>query len=174
MNRQLIFLILFTVLISHNIWAYAENYQLEIDKNSFEINYFTEGNVIAMAIDEELTSLLVGLENVQNDSLFYIEFPHELISDENNAFAVLVNGLEVDYSISTTDLNSKLSILIPAPRYGVLRLNLRNKLRAVRKSHTHRWGFLFSNKFISAPPFVLVLVWTLFRNALNNDAYRNE
>jgi len=114
LNRQLIFLILFTVLISHNIWAYAENYQLEIDKNSFEINYSTEGNVIAMAIDEELTSLLVGLENVQNDSLFYIEFPHELISDENNAFAVLVNGLEVDYSISTTDLDSKLSIPIPA------------------------------------------------------------
>jgi len=114
LNRQLIFLILFTVLLSHNIWVHAENYQLEIDKNSFEINYFTEGNVIAMAIDEELTSLLVGLENVQNDSLFYIEFPHELISDENNAFAVLVNGLEVDYSISTTDLDSKLSIPIPA------------------------------------------------------------
>ena len=114
MNLTLLFLILFTALFSNSVLAYAENYRLEIDENSFDIDYSTEGDVIAMAIDQELTSLLVGLENVQRDSIFYVEFPHELISAENNAFAVLVNGYEVDYSISTSDSGSKLSIPISA------------------------------------------------------------
>jgi predicted secreted protein with PEFG-CTERM motif len=114
LNRLLIFLILVTVFSSYNILAYAENYNLEIDENLFEINYSIEGNVIAMAIDKELTSLLVGLENVQNDSLFYIQIPHDLLRAEKNEFIVLVNGFETDYSISTTDLDSKLTIPIPS------------------------------------------------------------
>ncbi len=114
MNTLLIFLFLFTVFSSHNIFAYAENYNLEIDENLFEINYSTEGNVIAMAIDKELTSLLVGLKNVQSDSLFYIQIPHDLLRAEKNEFIVLVNGVEVNYSISTTDLDSKLTIPIPS------------------------------------------------------------
>ena len=91
-----------------------ETYELIIDENNFEIFYSTDGNVIAMAIDQELTSLLVGLENVEHDSLFNIEFSNELIRAENNAFAVLVNGYEVEYDISNTDLGTKLIIPIPA------------------------------------------------------------
>jgi hypothetical protein len=92
--------------------AYGESYQLTVDENSFEINYSTTGRVIAMEIDKELFSLLIGLENVEKDSLLEIEFTHELISAENNEFAVLVNGYEIDYELSTTDLGSKLTIPI--------------------------------------------------------------
>ncbi|MFQ5573846.1 MAG: hypothetical protein ACE5EJ_06305 [Nitrosopumilaceae archaeon] len=92
--------------------VYGESYQLTVDENSFEINYSTTGRVIAMDIDKELTSLLVGLENVEIDSIFEIEFTHELISAENNEFAVLVNGYEVDYDVSATEIGSKLTIPI--------------------------------------------------------------
>jgi hypothetical protein len=92
--------------------AYGESYQLTVDENSFEIDYSTTGRVIAMEIDKELFSLLIGLENVEKDSILEIEFTHELISAENNEFAVLVNGYEIDYELSTTDLGSKLTIPI--------------------------------------------------------------
>ena len=111
MKIQIIFLISVCTIFLPNL-AYAETYQLTVDDNSFEINYSTNGKVIAMAIDQELTSLLVGLENVENDSNFEIEFVTELISAENNEFAVLVNGYEVDYGISTTNEGVKLTIPI--------------------------------------------------------------
>ena len=108
----MIFFIAIFSIFSQNFLAYGESYQLTVDENSFEINYSTTGRVIAMEIDKELTSLLVGLENVEMDSILEIEFTHELISVENNEFAVLVNGYEIDYELSTTDLGSKLTIPI--------------------------------------------------------------
>ena len=111
MKTQIIFLIIACTIFLPNL-AYAEIYQLTVDDNSFEINYSTNGKVIAMAIDQELSSLLVGLENVENDSNFEIEFVSELISAENNEFAVLVNGYEVDYGISTSNVGTKLTIPI--------------------------------------------------------------
>ncbi len=114
MNGILIFLIIVSFIFSSTIFAYGETYDLTIDDNNFEIFYTTDGNVIAMAIDNELTSLLVGIENVENDSFFQIEFSNELISAENNAFAVLVNGFEVEYAVSSTDLGTKLIFSIPA------------------------------------------------------------
>ncbi len=114
MNAILIFLITVSFIFSSTIFAYGETYDLTIDNNNFEIFYTTDGNVIAMAIDNELTSLLVGIENVENDSFFQIEFSNELISAENNAFAVLVNGYEVEYTVSSTDLGTKLIFSIPA------------------------------------------------------------
>jgi len=112
MRLLLIFFILVFSIFSQNFLAYGEKYKLTVDENSFEINYSTTGRVIAMEIDKELSSLLVGLENVEIDSIFEIEFTHELISAMNNEFAVLVNGYEVNYEISATDLGSKLTIPI--------------------------------------------------------------
>ena len=112
MKPQIIFFIVIFSIFLQNFLAYGESYQLTVDENSFEINYFTTGKVIAMEIDKELFSLLIGLENVEKDSILEIEFTHELISAENNEFAVLVNGYEVDYELSTTDLGSKLTIPI--------------------------------------------------------------
>ncbi len=112
MRLLLIFFIVIFSIFLQNSLAYGESYQLTVDENSFEINYSTTGRVIAMEIDKELSSLLVGLENVEIDSIFEIEFTHELISVMNNEFAVLVNGYEVNYEISATDLGSKLTIPI--------------------------------------------------------------
>ncbi len=112
MKPQIIFFIVIFSIFLQNFLAYGESYQLTVDENSFEINYSTTGKVIAMEIDKELFSLLIGLENVEKDSILEIEFTHELISAENNEFAVLVNGYEIDYELSTTDLGSKLTIPI--------------------------------------------------------------
>jgi len=112
MKHQIIFFIVIFSIFSQNFLAYGESYQLTVDENSFEINYSTTGRVIAMEIDKELFSLLIGLENVEKDSILEIEFTHELISAENNEFAVLVNGYEIDYELFTTDLGSKLTIPI--------------------------------------------------------------
>lgn len=112
MKPQIIFFIVIFSIFLQNFLAYGESYQLTVDENSFEINYSTTGRVIAMEIDKELFSLLIGLENVEKDSILEIEFTHELISAEKNEFAVLVNGYEIDYELSTTDLGSKLTIPI--------------------------------------------------------------
>jgi hypothetical protein len=74
---------------------------MEIDDNSFDIKYDFDGDVIAMEIDKELNSLLIGTENVK-DSQFQITLPNDLISAENNEFAILVNGFEVEYEVVET------------------------------------------------------------------------
>ena len=112
--NQVLILISFFLIYSTNIFAYGDTYNLTIDEKNFEILYTIEGDVLAMAIDQELTSLLVGLENVTTDSFFQIEFSDELIRAENNDFAVLVNGYEVNYDISNTESGTKLIISIPA------------------------------------------------------------
>ncbi len=88
-------------------------YILEIDDNVFVISYEVNAKVIAMAIDPELTSLLIGLENT-SDSIFVIDLKHDLINAYNNEFAILVNGLEVDYEIVSDSNSSTFSFFVPA------------------------------------------------------------
>jgi len=87
-------------------------YILETDDNVFVISYEVNAKVIAMAIDPELTSLLIGLENT-SDSIFVIDLKHDLINVHNNEFAILVNGLEVDYDIVSDSDSSTLSFFVP-------------------------------------------------------------
>jgi len=87
-------------------------YIIEIDDNVFVISYEVNAKVIAMAIDPELTSLLIGLENT-SDSIFVIDLIHDLINVHNNEFAILVNGLEVDYDIVSDSDSSTLSFFVP-------------------------------------------------------------
>lgn len=95
-----------------NLSVFAEkNYQLEIDGNSFDIKYNFNGDVIAMAIDKESTSLLIGTDNVK-DSQFQITLPADLIHVDNNAFAILVNGYEVEYII-TNNKDTILTFFVP-------------------------------------------------------------
>ncbi len=102
LNKYAFTLIVFTILILSSLSAYAEkNYRMEIDDNSFDIKYDFDGDVIAMEIDKELNSLLIGTENVK-DSQFQITLPNDLISAENNEFAILVNGFEVEYEVVET------------------------------------------------------------------------
>jgi len=107
MKIQIGIFILILLIIPQTIVVYAESYNLEIDEHTFNISYTLDGSLIAMAIDPELTSLLIGTENVA-DSLFEIEFDNTLISAEKNEFAVLVNGLEVDYEIEIKNDHSML------------------------------------------------------------------
>ncbi len=92
--------------------VFAENiYNLIVDEHSFDLTYEFSGDVIAMAIDKELTSLLIGVENTK-DSLFRITFDNKLVSATNDNFAILVNGLEVDYDILDDGNSSTLSFYV--------------------------------------------------------------
>lgn len=103
--------LLFTSVYFFSNPAHAEIYQLETDEKIFDIEYSLNGDIIAMATDKETISLLIATENVE-DSEFTIKLPNDLIRAENNEFAVLVNGFEVDYEIISTD-NVHLSFFIP-------------------------------------------------------------
>jgi len=99
MQKLMIFGLILSVSFSILPSVFAENtYNLIVDEHSFDLTYEFSGDVIAMAIDQELRSLLIGVENTK-DSLFRITFDNTLITAENGNFAILVNGLEVDYDI---------------------------------------------------------------------------
>jgi len=99
MQKILIFGLILGVSFSILPSVFAENiYNLTVDEHSFDLTYEFSGDVIAMAIDPELRSLLIGVENTK-DSLFRITFDNKLVSATNDNFAILVNGLEVDYDI---------------------------------------------------------------------------
>ncbi len=66
-----------------------------------------------MAIDPELTSFLIGLDDT-SDSIFVIDLKHELINAHNNEFAILVNGLEVDYDIVSDSDSSTFTFFVPS------------------------------------------------------------
>ncbi len=93
--------------------AYGSTYSLETSDVQFEISYELNGDVIAMAVDENTTSFLIGITNV-DDSNFEISLPTELISAENNEFVVLVDGVETDYDVSTQNDAAMLQFFVPA------------------------------------------------------------
>ena len=100
---------------SHPEYSIIDNptfYELEVDNNTFSIPYEVNANVIAMGIDPELTSFLIGIENTQ-DSVFIIDLEHRLISATNNEFAILVNGVEVDYEIVSDADSSTITFFVP-------------------------------------------------------------
>ena len=53
--------IIFVVMFSSTL-AFGENYRLEVDEHTFDIHYHFGGDLIAMAVDQELTSFLIGIE----------------------------------------------------------------------------------------------------------------
>ena len=87
-------------------------YVLEIDEHVFLIPYQVNAKVIAIVIDPELTSLLIGLDDT-SDSILIIDLNHELINAYNNEFAILVNGLEVDYDIVSDSDSSTFTFYVP-------------------------------------------------------------
>jgi len=112
MQKMLIFGLILSVSFSILPSVFAENiYNLTIDEHSFDLTYEFSGDVIAMAIDQELRSLLIGVENTK-DSLFRITFDNTLITAENGNFAILVNGLEVDYDILDDGSSSTLRFYV--------------------------------------------------------------
>lgn len=114
MIKYLILIFVAMFLIPQNqIYASESKYTLNTDDQTFDISYSLDGQVIAMEIDHELNSLLIGITEVK-DSSFQITLPENLISAENNNFVVLVNQVEVDYDVSTQGDSSVLRFFVPA------------------------------------------------------------
>lgn len=90
----------------------SSQYALEIDEHQYSISYVVNANVVAMEIDPESTSLLIGLDNTY-DSRFFIGLEHELISAQNNEFIILVDGQETDYEISSDSDSSTFAFFVP-------------------------------------------------------------
>lgn len=90
----------------------SSEYVLEIDEHEYSISYTVNANVIAMAIDPESKSLLIGLDKTY-DSQFFIGLEHDLINAENNEFIILVDGEEVDYQITSDSERSAFEFFVP-------------------------------------------------------------
>lgn len=113
MMKYLLLTFLIVFLISQNQIYAQESYMLNTDDQTFEVRYSLDGQVIAMAIDHELNSLLIGITEIK-DSAFQITLPQDLISAENNEYVVLVNQIEVDYNVSKQGDTVTLSFFVPA------------------------------------------------------------
>ena len=105
-------LILAIIAVSMVSAAFAESTQISEDGKSFDVSYTVDGKVLAVEVDKESTSLLIGLDQVR-ESTFEISFPSELLSAENGDFVILVDGLDTDYTISYND--GKPTITLPIP-----------------------------------------------------------
>lgn len=100
---------------SHPEYSAIDNpseYILEFDDHSFLIRYEVNAKLLSMDIDKEQTSLLIGLVDTK-DSLFKIDLPHEMISDSNNEFTILVDGIDTEYSIVSDSDSSSFSFFVP-------------------------------------------------------------
>ena len=91
--------------------AYAETgtYQYSIDEHTFDLEYDFSGNVLAMQIDQELRSFLIGIEDT-NQGQFVIKIPNEMISAQNGDFVILVDGIEVEYGLKSSGDTNMFSI----------------------------------------------------------------
>lgn len=90
----------------------SSEYVLEIDEHEYSVSYTVNANVIAMEIDPESKSLLIGLDKTY-DSQFFIGLEHDLINAENNEFIILVDGEEVDYQITSDSEKSTFEFFVP-------------------------------------------------------------
>lgn len=90
----------------------TSEYVLEIDEHVYSISYVVNANIIAMEIDPESKSLLIGLDKTY-DSQFFIGLEHELINAPNNEFIILVDGEEVDYQITSDSGSSTFEFFVP-------------------------------------------------------------
>lgn len=116
--NYLFFLILPFLIFNTPIFAQTldessnSKYVLEIDQHEYLISYVVNADVIAMEIDPESKSLLIGLDDTY-DSAFSITVEHELINAQNNEFVILVNGHEVNYEITSDSVNSTFTFFVP-------------------------------------------------------------
>lgn len=90
----------------------SSKYVLEIDEHVYSISYVVNADIIAMEIDPESRSLLIGLDNTF-DSQFFIGLEHELINAQNNEFIILVDGEEVDYEMISDSDSSTFEFFVP-------------------------------------------------------------
>jgi len=120
MNYNILF-IFFLVISTVPIYAQSTKdpdvdksalYKLEIIEHVYSIPYSVDGDILAMAIDPESHSLLIGLKNAQ-ESKFVIDLKHELINAQNNDFVILADGKETNYQITSDSDSSMFTFFIP-------------------------------------------------------------
>ena len=120
--KFVILFIFFLVMIIEPIYAQSFEdsniekspiYKLEIVEHAYSIPYSVNAKILAMAIDPESRSLLIGLEDTR-DSKFVIDLKHELINAQNNDFVILADGKEIEYQISPDSDSSTFTFFIPA------------------------------------------------------------
>ncbi|GKS67606.1 hypothetical protein YTPLAS73_11530 [Nitrosarchaeum sp.] len=104
---------IFAQLQESDNFSNSSKYTLKVDQQTYSISYAVNANIIAMDIDSESKSLLIGLERTQ-DSQFFIDLENELISAPNNEFIVLVDSQEVNYKITNDSDSSTLEFLVPS------------------------------------------------------------
>ncbi len=90
-----------------------KSYILQVEEHRFNVQYNVDANIIAMAVDQELDALLIGLENA-NDSVMTISLEHKLIHTDDGAYAVLINGIESHYKAETDGDITTLRFFVPA------------------------------------------------------------
>jgi predicted secreted protein with PEFG-CTERM motif len=88
-------------------------YVVKFDEHVYSISYVVNADIVAMKIDPESKSLLIGLNNA-HDSQFFIGLEHELIKAQNNEFIILVDGQEADYQIVSDTTSSTFEFFVPA------------------------------------------------------------
>ncbi|MBS3926462.1 MAG: PEFG-CTERM sorting domain-containing protein [Nitrosarchaeum sp.] len=101
-----------TVFAQTQTYPDSSEYILTVDQHTYSIHYVVNSNIIAMDIDPESKSLLIGLENT-HDSQFIIDLEHELIDAQNNEFVILVDSQEVDYKITSNSNSSTFEFFVP-------------------------------------------------------------
>lgn len=87
-------------------------YEIEAEEKKFDVSYSFDGDVVAIDVDQESASLLVGIKNVKA-STFEISFPSELLAAKDSQFVVLVDSLETDYTVTYADGKYTIAISIP-------------------------------------------------------------
>lgn len=95
--------------------AFADSgvYSLETHERVFDIEYDFDGTILAMDVDTQTTSLLIGTSDVE-DSIFSVSFPSEVLAATDADFIILVDGLETDYLITYDGDNPNISFPVPA------------------------------------------------------------
>lgn len=113
MKKCLAIVVLFAIV--YMIPSYAESgiYKLQVDEHSFDVKYSFDGEILAMGIDQESESLLIGIIDVQ-DSVFEIGFSPELLNADDGEFVVLVDGVDTDYTITYDGENPTITFPIEA------------------------------------------------------------
>lgn len=102
----------FAQTLESDLFSNSLEYVLGIDAYEYSISYVVNANIIAMEIDPESKSLLIGLDKTY-DSQFFIRLEHELINAENNEFIILVDSEEVDYRIISDSEFSTFEFFVP-------------------------------------------------------------
>lgn len=104
--------------ISYNGVDYVIFYRITISSIEYG-NVDTDAKVVEMTVVPERTSIQIKLDNIKNDDLMSIRFPHELISAEGERFLLHVNNSNVGYEMAHYGDETSITFILPAGSQNV-------------------------------------------------------